>query len=150
PQVRNPGSDKGMSEEHTVDINDLIAVRMDKRRGLMEAGVPPFGGRVERAHAVGQVLGRLRVVECTASWMACRLRAIRGVGRLTFMDLQDGGRRIQLFCRINTMGEEAYQRLEWLDIGDIVGVEGLVMRTRRGEESVEVSRWELLAKSLRP
>jgi len=82
--------------------------------------------------------------------VAGRLRTIRRQGRVTFMDLQDGGRRIQLFCRINTMGEEAYQRLEWLDIGDIVGVEGLVMRTRRGEESVEVSRWELLAKSLRP
>ena len=139
-----------MTEEHTVDINDLIAVRMDKRRRLMEAGVPPYGGRFERTHTVGQVLERFDELEGTAVRVAGRLRTIRRQGRVTFMDLQDGGRRIQLFCRINTMGEEAYQRLEWLDIGDIVGVEGLVMRTRRGEESVEVSRWELLAKSLRP
>src|SRR5690606_2317287 len=82
--------------------------------------------------------------------VAGRIRTIRRQGRITFMDLQDNGERIQLFCRINSMGEEAYERLEWLDLGDIIGAEGVVMRTKRGERSVEVTAWQLLAKALRP
>src|SRR5690606_40383541 len=71
-------------------------------------------------------------------------------GRRTFDDIQEGGRRIQLFCSIDAVGEQAYGVLDLLDIGDIVGVSGQVMRTRTGQESVEVQTLELLAKALRP
>ncbi len=138
------------AELGALDINDQIAVRMDKRQKLLEQGMAPYGGRFDRTHTVDDVLRRFDELEGTSVRVAGRLRTIRRQGRVTFMDLQDNGVRIQLFCRINTMGEDAYERLDWLDIGDIVGVEGQVMRTRRGEQSVEVTEWELLAKALRP
>src|SRR5690606_34847727 len=81
---------------------------------------------------------------------AGRLRSMRRQGKVTFADLQDGGRRIQLFCRVNTMGDAAYRLWDALDIGDIVGASGQVMRTRTGQESVEVHELTLLAKALRP
>src|SRR5690606_28961063 len=136
--------------EQPADINDQIAARMDKHRRLMEAGWPPYGGRFDRTHTAGEILDRFSELEGSTVRIAGRLRSIRRQGKVTFADLQDGGRRIQLFCRINTMGEEAYGLLDLLDIGDIVGVSGQVMRTRTGQESVEVQTLELLAKALRP
>lgn len=137
-------------EEHALDINDQIAVRMDKRQRLLESGIAPYGGRFERTHTVDDILHRFDEMEGATVRVAGRLRTIRRQGRVTFIDLQDNGARIQLFCRVNTMGENAYERLDWLDIGDIIGVQGQVMRTRRGEQSVEITEWELLAKALRP
>lgn len=147
---RNGDGAAAHPEQSTLDINDQIAVRMDKRRRLIDAGRSPYGGRFERTHAVDDLLRRFDELEGTKVRAAGRLRTIRRQGRVTFMDLQDAGERIQLFCRVNTLGEEAYERLDWLDIGDIVGVAGQVMRTRRGEQSIEVTDLELLAKALRP
>ncbi|MBO8142121.1 MAG: lysine--tRNA ligase [Firmicutes bacterium] len=132
------------------DLTDQEAARLDKRRRLLEAGVPPYGGRFERTHTVPELLKDFDRLIDTPVRVAGRLRSIRRQGGLTFADLQDGGQRIQLFCRKDTMGPETYGLLDWLDIGDIVGVWGRTMRTRRGEASVEVHGWELLTKALRP
>lgn len=134
-----------------VDINDQIAVRMDKRARLLAKGARPYGGRFRRTHTVEEILTDFAALEGTDGVrVAGRLRTIRRQGRVTFMDIQDEGRRMQLFCRANVMGDEAYERLRELDIGDIVGVTGQVMRTRRGERSIDVAQWELLSKALRP
>ena len=79
-----------------------------------------------------------------------RLMLLRTQGKLTFADLQDESGRIQLFVRVNNLGEEAYEQFKRLDLGDILGVSGTVMKTRRGEVSVEVKAFTLLAKALRP
>jgi lysyl-tRNA synthetase class 2 len=76
--------------------------------------------------------------------------AIRDQGKLAFVVLRDGTGDIQLFCRVNTLGDEAFAELKDLDIGDFAGVEGLVMRTKRGQLSVLAERVQLLTKSLRP
>src|SRR6185369_13579641 len=74
----------------------------------------------------------------------------RGQGKMAFLDLDDRSGRIQLQARVDVLGEEAMARLLDLDLGDLVGVEGVVFRSRRGELSLRVESFELLAKSLRP
>ena len=75
---------------------------------------------------------------------------MRGHGKAIFADLQDSSGRIQLYARLDSLGDELFEDFRRLDIGDIIGVRGLVFRTRRGEISVEVESFELLAKALRP
>src|SRR4029453_19230970 len=82
--------------------------------------------------------------------VAGRLHARRGQGKMAFLDLDDRSGRLQLQAKVDVLGEEAMARLLDLDLGDIVGVDGLAFRSKRGELSLRVERFELLAKSLRP
>ena len=82
--------------------------------------------------------------------VAGRVMARRVHGKLTFVVLKDLSGEIQLFCQLDVLGDGRYASLEALDLGDFVGAEGTVMRTRRGELSLRVTSWELLSKSLRP
>ena len=76
--------------------------------------------------------------------------AKRGMGKSSFCDLHDREGKIQLFFRINDLGEEAYEEFKKLDIGDIIGVSGMVFKTHMGEISIKVFQYTLLSKSLRP
>jgi lysyl-tRNA synthetase class 2 len=82
--------------------------------------------------------------------VAGRLIARRGHGKAAFLDLRDGSGQIQLHARTDVLGPDSHERLVHLDLGDIIGVEGVAFRTKRGELSLRVDGWELLAKSLRP
>ena len=82
--------------------------------------------------------------------VAGRLMSKRGMGKAMFCDLQDVQGRIQLYVRIDELGEEPFARFKKVDIGDIVGVEGEAFRTKRGEISVKAKKVTLLSKSLRP
>ncbi len=82
--------------------------------------------------------------------LAGRIMTRRRMGKVTFSDLQDSSGRIQLFVRQNTVSEKRYQEFLDCDIGDVIGIEGKVFRTRTGELSVAVERFELLVKTLRP
>lgn len=82
--------------------------------------------------------------------LAGRLMAKRLHGKVSFLTVKDGGGRIQLFAQQGVLGDESYAALQDLDVGDILGAEGVMMRTRRGELSLKVSSWQMLAKSLRP
>ena len=82
--------------------------------------------------------------------MAGRIMAKRDQGKLAFLELRDSSGDMQLFCRINALGEDAFAELKDLDVGDWIGVRGTMMRTKRGQLSVAVDSFELLSKSLRP
>ena len=82
--------------------------------------------------------------------IAGRVMARRVHGKITFVVLKDSSGELQLFAQLDALGEERYAALEHVDLGDFVGAEGTVMRTRRGELSLRVTSWELLSKSLRP
>ena len=82
--------------------------------------------------------------------IAGRVMARRVHGKLTFVVLKDFSGELQLFAQLDALGEERYEALEHIDLGDFVGAEGTVMRTRRGELSLRVASWQMLAKSLRP
>jgi lysyl-tRNA synthetase class 2 len=133
----------------------LVAERRAKAAALREAGVDPFPprfpGRVEIA-AVRAANGGLAAGDEGPEpvRVAGRLAARRGQGRVAFLDLDDRSGRIQVWASVDRLGEEAMAALLDLDLGDIVGVDGPVARTRRGELSVAAQSVTLLAKALRP
>jgi len=134
---------------------NLLAERRAKLERLRGAGIDPFPhtypGRVEIA-AVRTAHGGLRPGEETeASYrIAGRIAARRGHGKAAFLDLADGSGQIQLHSRADILGDQKHEQLVGLDLGDIVGASGTAFATRRGELSLRLSGWTLLAKSLRP
>lgn len=135
--------------------DDPIEVRKAKRAAMIEAGENPYGHAFTRTHHVQELEEKyagLADGESTEDEVsvAGRIMARRVQGKIAFLNLRDMTGDIQLFCRINALGEEAYERLKDLDVGDWIGVHGLMMRTKRGQLSVAVTSYELLSKSLRP
>ncbi|MGO0122971.1 lysine--tRNA ligase [Desulfothermobacter acidiphilus] len=139
-----------MSEVLSEQKTELIRVRYEKLEELRAAGIDPYGGRYRRTHLAEEVRERFAELEGQRVSLAGRLMAKRAHGKVTFADLQDFSGRIQLMVRQSTVGEDRYELFRKLDLGDIVGVQGNVLRTRTGEVTIEVVHLELLAKSLRP
>ncbi len=141
--------------EGPVVEDDPIAVRRAKREALIAAGETPYGGAFAYTHHVSDLeaaYGDLEDGESTEDEVAVagRVMARRVQGKVAFLELRDATGTIQLFCRVNTLGERAYAQVKDLDVGDWMGVRGTMMRTRRGQLSVAVQMFELLSKSLRP
>lgn len=132
------------------ELNELQKIRYDKLSEFREQGVDPFGGRYERTHLAAQVLDDFPALEGRELRLAGRLIARRGHGKATFSDLQDGSGSIQIYVRLNDVGAEAYELFKKVDLGDIIGVEGTVFKTRMGEISIHINSFTLLSKSLRP
>lgn len=135
--------------------DDPREVRVAKRTALVEAGCYPYGHAFSYSHHVADLHELYTGVENgeiteDAVAIAGRIMAIRDQGKICFVVLRESGCDIQLFCRINTLGDAAYEQLKDLDVGDWISAEGNIMRTKRGELSVAVERFELLSKSLRP
>ena len=146
-----------MAEENQVQEieDDPIEVRKAKRAAMIEAGENPYGHAFDYSHHAADIeasYSQLEDGESTedAVRMCGRIMAKRVQGKVSFFTMRDSTGEIQLFCRINVLGEDAYAQLKDLDVGDWVGVWGTVMKTRRGQLSVAVERYELLSKSLRP
>jgi lysyl-tRNA synthetase, class II len=138
------------------EISDVLADRRGKLERIREAGIDPFphefAGREEIAEVGAAHAGLAPGIETESIHrVAGRIVARRGHGKAAFLDLRDGSGQIQLHAREDLLGPEAFQLLVNLDLGDIVGVEGTAMATRSGGElTLALSRWRLLAKSLRP
>ena len=137
------------------DMNELMKVRRDKLAAFEAKGVAPFGHRFEVSHHAKDVLeqfGHLEGEEESSEeiTIAGRLMAIRGHGKASFSVLMDRSDRIQIYFKLDVLGEEKYSQFKLLDIGDIIGVKGHVFRTRRGEITVRVDDFDMLSKSLRP
>ena len=130
---------------------DQVASRRRKLTGLREAGRDPFyTTRYARTHLAAEVHAQFDSLEGQTVRVAGRIRALRRHGKAAFADLQDVSGRVQLLFRLNELGEERYQEAGELDLGDIVGAEGRVLRTRTGEITVEATSFSLLTKALRP
>jgi len=133
------------------DLNEILQVRRNKLQELQKAGKDPFHiVKYDVTHRTSQILMDFEGHENKNVSLAGRLMSKRGMGKSSFCDLQDRDGKIQLYVRINDIGEEAYEEFKKLDIGDIVGVTGRVFKTRMGEISIHVESYTLLAKSLRP
>jgi lysyl-tRNA synthetase class 2 len=134
---------------------ELLAERRRKLVRLREAGVDPypvsFHDRLPVSRVLEEHAGLAAGEEAAGSHrVAGRLLARRGHGKAAFLDLEDRSGRIQLYARQDVLGADSFERLVGLDLGDLVGVEGTPLRTERGELSLRVDGWTLLAKSLRP
>ncbi|MDP2859570.1 MAG: lysine--tRNA ligase [Bacillota bacterium] len=132
------------------DIDQLRAVRLEKLDKLRQMGVDPYGTRFDRSTCAQAIREGFDSLEGSEVGIAGRIMALRHHGKASFADLQDQSGRIQVYVRLDDVGEFQYQVYELLDVGDIVGVKGTVFKTRRGEISVHVARIVLLSKSLRP
>ena len=153
-QHESASRDSHPPTEHDL-MTDPIAVRRLKLNALIEKGIEPYRKRYDRTHVVSDVRAAYESLEPgeesgMSVRLAGRLVAVRTHGKATFADLKDGSGTIQLFCSKGVLGDDAYEFFLDLDLGDIIGVEGEVFRTRRGELSIKVTSFELLAKSLRP
>ena len=132
-------------------LSELLQVRRDKLKDLQDAGMDPFQQTKYSVTAHSQeIKDNFETMEGRTVSVAGRLMSKRGMGKAVFCDLQDVQGRIQLYVRIDELGEESFARFKKVDIGDIVGVEGEAFRTKRGEISVKAKEVTLLSKSLRP
>ena len=132
-------------------LSELLQIRRDKLADLREKGQDPFViTKFDVTHHSDEIKDRFEEMEGQEVRLAGRLMSKRGMGKAVFSDLQDGAGRIQLYVRIDDVGEEALAAFKKYDIGDIVGVEGEVFRTKRGEISIKAKTITLLSKSLLP
>jgi lysyl-tRNA synthetase, class II len=141
------GEDHGLAE--------LLAARRAKLERLRAEGIEPFAYSFAGAEPLSAVAGAhasLAAGEETTVLhrVAGRIAARREAGKAAFLDLVDRSGRLQLHARVDELGEAGFERLVSLDLGDIIGVEGVAIRTKRGQLSLRVTEFTLLAKSLRP
>lgn len=144
-----------MSDVQEGIVDDPVEVRRNKRQALIDTGRDPYGHAFASSHTVEQLdeqYAHLEDGQDTEDEVAIagRVMAKRAQGKVAFLELMDHTGTIQLFCRINVLGEDAFEELKDLDVGDWIAVHGTMMRTRRGQLSVAVSSFELMSKSLRP
>jgi lysyl-tRNA synthetase class 2 len=150
-----PGLAAGGVDDGEGSLPELRALRREKVAKLRAQGVEPyphaFAGvvAIEGVHAAHADLAAGQDTDQRYR-VAGRLHARRGQGGMAFLDLDDRSGRIQLQARRDVLGEESMQRLLDLDLGDLIGVDGLAFSSRSGELSLRVEDWTLLAKSLRP
>ena len=133
------------------NLSQLLQIRRDKLKELQESGSDPFQiTRYVVDNDSANIKENFDRMEGSQVSLAGRLMSKRGMGKVSFCDLQDKTGRIQLYARKDEMDEAEYTRFKKYDIGDIVGVKGVVFRTQRGEMSVRVEQVTLLSKSLLP
>jgi lysyl-tRNA synthetase, class II len=132
------------------EISEHEAVRRQKLDKLRELGIEPYGEKYPSTHNAADVIGRFDALDGQSVSLAGRLMTVRAHGKASFANLQDESGQIQIYIRMDDIGEKSYEIFELLDIGDIIGLTGDVFRTRRGEVTVSVKEFRILAKSLRP
>jgi lysyl-tRNA synthetase class 2 len=135
--------------------SELLAARRRKLEALRENGIEPFPHAYPGVRSIAEAKAPHEALEAGDETddrvrVAGRLHARRGQGKAAFLDLDDRTGRMQLHARVDVLGEESLRALLDLDLGDLLGAEGTIFRTRRGELSLRLEDWTLLAKSLRP
>ena len=138
----------------------LLRTRREKLAALRAKGIDPYPRRCARSHRSDEATAAFLAAEAEEQLgaegegpsveIAGRILSWRGHGRSAFAHLEDGGGRIQVYFRRDVLGQESFATLPLLDLGDWIGVAGVLFRTRTGEVTVRVARWRILSKSLRP
>ena len=132
------------------EISEQEQIRRQKLEQLRDLGVEPYGSKYPATHQSIEIINGFSVLDGQTVKLSGRLMSVRGHGKASFANLQDESGRIQIYVRLNDVGENLYKVFELLDIGDLIGIAGEVFRTRRGEVTIAVKELKLLAKSLRP
>jgi len=139
------------------ELNDQLIVRREKMEDLRSKGIDPFGKRFDRTHSAKQLFAQYEGLDneeleqkAIKVEFAGRIMTKRGKGKAGFAHLQDLTGQIQIYVRQDAVGEEQYEIFKMADLGDIVGVKGIVFKTHVGELSIKVNDFQILTKSLRP
>ena len=136
-----------------MDLNELQQTRLGKLERLRAAGIEPFPPRAERTHTAAEVLTAFDTLAESQATLALtgRIMLRRVMGGSSFVHIADESGRIQIFLSKKDLGADEYKLFaETTDIGDIIGVQGYAFRTKTGEPSVFVQRWQMLSKTLNP
>ncbi len=137
-------------EQEQQPLSELLQVRRRKLDELRNRGVEPFGQKFEADHYSADIIDEFESLEGREVTIAGRLISIRSHGKAAFAHIQDYRGKIQIYLRLDQVGEEKYELFDLVDIGDFVGVVGEVFKTRKGEVTVNVKDYTYLAKALRP
>lgn len=144
----NKQEPQNITEEN---LSKLLQIRRDKLNYLKENGKDPFSiTTCDRNITSGKIRDKFEELEGKDVKIAGRIMSWRDMGKAAFLDIHDRSGRMQVYLKIDDIGEENFNELSKWDIGDIISVEGFVFKTRRGEISVHAKKLELLAKSLLP
>ncbi len=137
-------------DNHLENVNELMKVRLDKLHGMRAQGIEPYADRFERTHMSMQIIEDFENLEGKAVSIAGRVMSKRDQGKAAFLHIQDLAGKIQIYIRMDAIGEDAFEIIKTYDIGDIVGINGTVFRTQKGEISVRAGEVTMLSKALRP
>lgn len=132
------------------NTNDLWRVRLEKLEILRQGGIEPYADRYERTHRAQEILEQFEALEGQVVRVAGRMMAKRDQGKVIFTHIQDFSGRIQIYIRMDDIGQALFDLITKYDVGDIIGVEGAVFRTKRGEISIHAQNVKLLSKAMRP
>lgn len=133
-----------------LELNELQRIRREKLDKLYEQGIEPYGDKYVPTHKSLDINGSFEVLENTEVMVAGRIMAKRGHGKAGFMNIKDFDGQVQVYGRKDMLGEENYELFQSLDVGDMVGIKGIVFKTQKGEISIKAQEVTLLAKSLQP
>lgn len=140
-----------------LELNEMLQIRRSKLDQLRALGIDPFGGKFERTHDAQQVLAAYDTLtkeqlEASAPQvvLAGRIMQKRSQGKAGFAHIQDMTGRIQIYVREDALDEHVFKGYDLLDLGDLIGVSGIVFKTNKGETSVRVQSLQVLCKSLQP
>ena len=139
----------------TARLDSISQQRLDKLEKLRSQGIDPFPRRYQRTHSAQQAITLFQEQEGKAEplppvSLAGRIMTHRLMGKASFLDLRDGSGKIQVYCRLDQVGEKKFELLKSLDLGDIIGVSGTLFRTHTGEVTIKAADLTLLSKSLLP
>ncbi|WP_425805751.1 lysine--tRNA ligase [Desulfitobacterium sp. Sab5] len=132
------------------DANDLWRIRLDKLEALRQQGIEPYADRYQRTHMAQVILDQFSDLEGQEVKVAGRMMSKRDQGKVIFTHIQDFSGKIQIYIRKDEVGEDWFEMISKFDVGDIIGVQGKVFRTKRGEISIHAHDVKILSKAMRP
>src|SRR6266566_9160458 len=131
---------------------DERETRIQRLQALRNQGINPYPNTAERTHTIAEVLLHFNQLVGPEGLytLVGRIRLLREMGKATFAKIEDGSASIQIYLRVNDVGEQAYRTMKLLDLGDFIQVSGFLFVTRTGERTLHVKHYRILAKGLRP
>jgi len=147
-----PHNSESLHSEIHLPLADLVKIRRDKVLNFQKQGLNVYPYNFRRSHSVKQILEKFDEMsaQSAALGIAGRIMLKRKMGKSIFADLHDSSGKLQIYLKLDNVGEEHFNRFDELDLGDIVGCEGTLFTTKTGEKTLKVSKYEILCKSLHP
>ena len=136
--------------DNNKSLKQIIDFRKDKLKKLEKMGIDPYPQKYNPTHLSSIIISDYESLEGKDVNVAGRIMSIRRMGKSSFFHIQDGGGRLQIFIKRDDIGEDIYNHFKLLDIGDFVGVEGFVFKTKVNEISIHAKNLTVLCKSIRP